>query len=270
VHFRLSTGDEFVLLEGMSSGDGLVFHGRRWHWVLALMLFFSLGVDGFAAVPKPAKPKITEQPPLKQVVPLGSSGSFVVVVTSDSPVSYQWRRNKINILGATDNVYWITPITADSAGKYDVVITNRAGSVTSKGTTLSVDFAPYSLPMGTALYDGVKVRMLGTSSDETGSWVVTGAVALVDPEDSGGVYTFAYSYVSANHATFTVAGHFYDEADELWVGTTLTYQLVFTGVSPSGERQCKCTGKGAIIAPAGYRPAQIPFSFSGTTSIDLP
>jgi hypothetical protein len=53
------------------------------------------------------------------------------VVASGGDLHYQWRKNGVDIPGATSLEYRVLAATAGDSGSYDVVITNAAGSVTS-------------------------------------------------------------------------------------------------------------------------------------------
>ena len=58
-------------------------------------------------------------------------------------MSYQWRKNGVNIAGATSASY-TTPATtaADNGSLFSVVVSNSAGSVTSNNATLTVKTPP--------------------------------------------------------------------------------------------------------------------------------
>ena len=87
-------------------------------------------------------PSITTQPS-NQTVTLGQTAAFTVTASGTAPLSYQWRKNTTNISGATAASY-TTPATssADNATKFDVVVSNSAGSITSAQATLTVNAAP--------------------------------------------------------------------------------------------------------------------------------
>ena len=87
-------------------------------------------------------PTITTQP-LNQSVTAGQTATFSVVVSGTAPLSYQWRKKTANINGATASSY-TTPATtsADNSAKFDVVVSNSAGSITSAQATLTVNSAP--------------------------------------------------------------------------------------------------------------------------------
>ena len=67
----------------------------------------------------------------------GSNVSFSVTA-SGNVTSYQWRKNGVDIAGATGASHTINPTAASDAGTYDVVVTNVAGSATSSAATLTV------------------------------------------------------------------------------------------------------------------------------------
>src|SRR6266404_507967 len=94
--------------------------------------------------PAPVAPTITTQP-ANQTVTAGQTATFAVVATGTAPLSYQWRKNGVNISGATLSSY-TTPATAtsDSGSTFAVVVTNTAGTVTSSTATLTVNPAPVS------------------------------------------------------------------------------------------------------------------------------
>ena len=90
----------------------------------------------------PGAPSIT-QPPLSLSVPQGSNATFTVTAAGDSPLSYQWRFDTNTILsGATNSTYTVTNAQTTNAGKYDVVVTNPGGSVTSAPASLRVLVSP--------------------------------------------------------------------------------------------------------------------------------
>lgn len=88
--------------------------------------------------PKPVAPAITTQP-ASQTVTAGQTATFSVVATGTSPLAYQWQKASANISGATSASY-TTPATtsADNGAKFDVVVSNAAGSVASGSATLTV------------------------------------------------------------------------------------------------------------------------------------
>jgi hypothetical protein len=93
----------------------------------------SIHVYGFSnreAVSRNVKPSITVQPvgtTVAQGVPVDLNLS---AVGFPSPV-FQWRLNGANLSGATSNTFSIAQASVQSAGSYDVIVSNSLGSTTS-------------------------------------------------------------------------------------------------------------------------------------------
>ncbi len=86
-------------------------------------------------------PSITQQPRNASVT-VGEKAKFQVVATGAPPLSYQWRKNGVNIAGATAAKYKTPPTTlADDGARFSVVVTNNLGSATSQDARLSVKSA---------------------------------------------------------------------------------------------------------------------------------
>jgi immunoglobulin I-set domain protein len=118
------------------------------------------------ANPTPTLASISTQP-ADQTVTAGQSATFSVMATGTAPLSYQWQKGGSSISGATAASY-TTPVTtvADSGSKFDVVITNPAGNVTSNSATLTVN-APTTSPSTDVItyhYDNLRT---GQNTNET-------------------------------------------------------------------------------------------------------
>ena len=95
-----------------------------------------------APTPTPTPPSITTQP-TDQTVTEGQTAGFTVTATGTTPLTYQWKKNGVNISGATSASYITPPTTmADNGARYSVVVSNVAGRVTSDNAILTVDSAP--------------------------------------------------------------------------------------------------------------------------------
>jgi hypothetical protein len=215
------------------------------------------------------KPKITVSP-ASQSVELGAGVQFSVTVVNATAPTYQWRFNKTPIQGATQASYAIGAAGLTNSGKYDVLVTSGTVVLTSRAATLTVNLAPASLPIGTAIDEQVTVRAFGETDTETGAYQITSATALSDLEDNTSSYTYVYKRTSATKATLTLSGSFYDPDLGDRFGVVATYSLTFTGVSQTGERLATTAGKGTYLAPAGYTPRKVAFTFKGTMALDLP
>jgi len=91
---------------------------------------------------KPVIPSITTQP-ASQTVTAGQTATFSLVASGTAPLTYTWRKNGATISG-TNSASYTTPATtaADNNAKFDVMVSNSAGSATSAQATLTVSAAP--------------------------------------------------------------------------------------------------------------------------------
>jgi len=110
---------------------------------VSLLAAFVLFISGCATSnsksnPGGIAPSIAAQP-VNATVTVGQTATFSVGAMGTSPLSYQWRRNAANISEATGASY-TTPATTsgDNGAKFDVVVSNAAGSMTSNAATLTV------------------------------------------------------------------------------------------------------------------------------------
>ena len=84
-------------------------------------------------------PSITTQPAAQTVLE-GTSATFSVVADGTAPLGYQWRRNGVDISGATGSSYTIAAVTgADNGINFSVVVSNALNTATSADAMLRVD-----------------------------------------------------------------------------------------------------------------------------------
>lgn len=107
--------------------------------VTAIALAATLTVNGVScARTRRIPPSITSQP-ASQSATVGQTATFSVAASGSSPLRYQWRKNGMDILGATFSTYTTSPATMqDSGAQFTVVVSNRAGSTTSNAATITV------------------------------------------------------------------------------------------------------------------------------------
>ena len=90
-----------------------------------------------ASTPAVVAPTIVAQP-VALAVNAGQSASFAVGVSGTGPLAFQWRRDGVNIAGATSAVLSFGSVGLPNAGAYSVVISNAAGAIVSNNVTLDV------------------------------------------------------------------------------------------------------------------------------------
>jgi hypothetical protein len=143
------------------------------------------------------KPAIASQPVSTTVAP-GQPATFKVVATGTQPLSYQWQRGGVNIVGATSATYTLAAAQAtDNGAQFRVVVRNSVGSTTSATATLTV--TTNKPPVGTIL-----TPVAGTHYSAGQTITFTGSA--VDPED-GALPASAFSWqVVFHHNTHTHVG----------------------------------------------------------------
>ena len=149
-----------------------------------------LGADGGALEPTPT---ITAQPQAQTVSP-GGYAYFAVTALSSSPLSYQWRKNGIDLVGETRSTLVLLGVSADHVGDYSVVVSNSAGPVTSSTAHLALDprvqaITFYPLPNRRLTATPFPLRALASSGlpvyfsvvDGSDLVTVTGNILTINP-----------------------------------------------------------------------------------------
>ena len=81
-------------------------------------------------------PSITAQP-VGASLYLGDAITLAVTAAGSGPLSYQWKKDGIDVAGANDASWALNPVLATNAGTYTVMISNAAGSVTSNAAIVA-------------------------------------------------------------------------------------------------------------------------------------
>ncbi len=90
------------------------------------------------------RPEIIVEP-VSRIAHQGAIATFSVQVTGSPAPTFQWRKNGVNLDGATGTSYSVEASSA-SIGYYDAVITNHAGAVTTTAGLLSLTGTSAYLP----------------------------------------------------------------------------------------------------------------------------
>ncbi|MBI4661893.1 MAG: immunoglobulin domain-containing protein [Verrucomicrobia bacterium] len=85
-----------------------------------------------------SRPFIVSLQPQRQTVEVGQNVTFRVEAKGVAPLSYQWKRNGVEIAGATRSTQTFASVTANDAGAYTVVVDSPGGSSTSANAILIV------------------------------------------------------------------------------------------------------------------------------------
>lgn len=147
------------------------------------------------AVTRPGLPPMITTAPVSRRVNPGTPVSFTVAATGDGPFTYQWRKNNVNIPGATGTTYTIPSTVAGDSGPYACLVTGW-GSIYTYPAILVV--GPYNPVLETAAISAGRSQGGGTHSlflkTDGSAWASggNGSGQLGD-----GTTTFRYSAVQA-------------------------------------------------------------------------
>ncbi|MDH4148788.1 MAG: CAP domain-containing protein, partial [Acidimicrobiia bacterium] len=153
-------------------------------------VFFGTGpgdwgpVKRTSAAPPAVAPSITTQPAALTVT-APAAATLSVVATGTDPLTFAWRRNGValvdgnGVAGASTASLTVTPAVA---GSYDVVVSNRAGTVTSAAATVTVVAPPPAPTLADALDTTLVPRTAGNAP-----WTAQTAITRdgVDAAQSG-------------------------------------------------------------------------------------
>jgi len=102
------------------------------------------GIYGAGLNHRPLTVAVPGMPPMITAQPLnlsaceGSTARFAVKASGSEPLSYQWRCNGADVVGATNSSLELPAVTIASQGVYNVLVTDGRGAVVSGGAVLTV------------------------------------------------------------------------------------------------------------------------------------
>ena len=102
------------------------------------------------------------EPPRSATIVLAANpqvATFSVSASSDTPLTFQWRRDGAIIAGATNSTYTINNVTEQNEGGYSVIVSNAFGGVVTAEATLDVAIPPsiVSQPRDTVITVGREI-----------------------------------------------------------------------------------------------------------------
>jgi len=156
-------------------------------------------------------PAIAVQPEDLKVA-VEEAAVFSVQASGAAPLAYQWRRNGEPIPGATAAQYTLSPAAlADSGARFDVVVTNAFGSVTSRQASLGVvnghrPTATIAAPATGALFRaGDTIAFRGAATDaEDGALPASALTWKIDFHHLDHIHPFLLDTPGIAEGTFTI------------------------------------------------------------------
>ena len=187
LNYPLESGKYYIFGAGWSGSH--TFYWNTTHGAKS----FGVSLKGF---------QVAWQSPLPNPAPSSNTTSAYMqrITTSDTALSYQWRKDDADIPGATGTQYTISAMSAEHAGEYSVFIENDCGEQLSDYALVeilqpaTISQQPQGLYVcngGEALFSvqaagtGLTYQWLKDGEEIEGATASTYEIAAVTPDDAG-------------------------------------------------------------------------------------
>jgi len=168
-------------------------------------------------------PPVFSVQPQGQNTSIGATVAFSTLVSGMDPLSYQWRKNGVDIPDANYNNFALYNVQTTDSGIYTLYVSNPAGAILSTNAVLNVGSAPVitvhpSTTIG-VLGQNVTYRVTATGTPLYYQWRRSG-VAIAGATNS----TFTLTNIAstdANYSYFVVVSNFLATATSLSANLTI-------------------------------------------------
>jgi glucose/arabinose dehydrogenase len=167
---------------------------------------------------------------------VGHAATFAVQAEGSGSLAYQWKRDGVEIPGATSATYTLpSAALGDTGAVFSVDVSNGTRTVTSTGATLTVvnNQPPVPVinlpPTGATFSGGVPVSFSGAASDPEDGPLPAGALTWRVDYVTGGVERQAMPDTSG-----IAGGTFTPATDTPFLGTDVLYRVVLTARDSGG------------------------------------
>lgn len=166
------------------------------------------------------------QQPTPQIAAVGSNVTLTCAAVGGLPIRYQWRRNGVNIAGATSPTLVLSNVTTARAGRYSCFVSNRLSSGTTTALSDEVDLAIVSTaPRKVIQNEGTTATLsVAFGGNVAFQWFRLVDVDEEDEEEEAGGPEEAISGATSN-----------------------TLSLPNVTLSSSGTYFCRVTGTGGVL-----------------------
>ena len=164
---------------------------------------------------------------------LDGNATFQVGALGTRPAAFQWKRDGVDIAGATGATLTLSNLTAADRGAYTVVVTNTQGSITSDPAQLTLPPAITQEPQGQNVSAGTNVT-LGVAATGPGPLAYQWQVKAAGAADFSNV-------PSATSATLSLSNIAVNQAGK--------YRVVVTNADGSGTSKEAAVTVAAAGAP---------------------
>ena len=205
--------------------------------------------------------------PASATVSAGTPASFTVVATGAPTPTFQWRKNGTAITGATTTALNFASASSGDAGRYDVVVTNSIGTMTSAAATLTVNVSDFTGDYFGRFTGATGDFVLHVRSDGNAAFLgflpvlQTGLMTLDLRVDPAGSFALGFSTLATSAAgPAPLAGQLTPPIAAATQRVTLTGSLnAITGVMTGRIPELAVTLAGTRAARTGFAAAQAGF-----------
>ena len=176
-------------------------------------------------------PPVVVSPPITQAAPLGTNLTLEGRALGTEPITYQWRKDGTNIVGANTRTLTLTNVVPANAGNYTLVANNAFGTSTSLSAAITID---------------------GTSALATATHALANGVI---------------GYAAGSTLTITNTLSYSGAATSLAWSTTLPAGWTYAGTSGSGGIFAPTAGSTGTIAWTWETPPPSPVTFAYTVNV---
>ena len=225
-------------------------------------------------------PTITTQPS-SRTVQAGAAVTFSVRASGPGPLQYQWRRDGVDIAGATAQDYTIAAVAqTDNSARFRALVTNSFGNALSNEAVLTVSSnqsptGTITQPAAGTLYSGAMViNYAGTATDpEDGTLAASAFTWRVDFHHDTHAHPFIAATTGVRSGSFTIPTTGETSAN-VWYRIFLTVRDS-AGVQHTSQRDILPRTSRITLAtnPAGRQlkldgqPVATPLSFDSVVGI---
>lgn len=198
-------------------------------------------------VPAEVPPTITVQP-ASQVVAAGGVATLSVSATGNAPLKYEWRKDGVNLVGATGATYSVSNMQDVNIGDYSVVVSSSASTVTSASAALSIAGVQSGIWRGLVAY----YPFSGNANDQSpfaNHATVAGNSQFISTGVSGGAFRIigdsALFYAGGGHALLPKFGSYMNAGftismwvrDEALINTSAIHEQSYLTFGPLDQPQ---------------------------------
>ncbi len=221
------------------------------------------------------------QHPANQTVSVGQSATFTVSVNGSLPLTYQWRRNDVDIPNANAASYTINSVSAaDNNARFRCFVSNSFGNALSNEATLTVvgnqtPTATITTPIAGTLYSGGEViNFSGTATDpEQGALPASAFTWEVVFHHDTHTHPFVPPTSGVTSGSFTIPTTG-ETAANVWYRIYLTVtdnqnatQTVFRDVFPRTVQLTLASNPSGLQLTLDGQPITTPYSVTGVVGI---